>query len=541
MAKKPGTTDRRSLRAEAEARFARSPPAAASTPPAADAVHELQVHQIELEMQNEELRAAHLELETVRDRYLDLYDFAPVGYVTLSVEGVILEANLATASLLGVDRGKLRGRALSAHVGAGDVDRFTQVVRGLGRPGGRGDCTLELRCADGSTLHAGLVLESRRRGEGPPEIRVAIKDVSEWVRADEELRLRESLLTAILNGTADGILVVGSSGKVLRANRRFLELWRIPPAVAASGDDDTLLGFVLDQLADREAFLREVRRLYDSAESSFDSVPLADGRCFERYSSPFRFDGPHGRLWSFRDVTDRNRLEAQLAVTSRLAAMGTLLGGIAHEINNPLAATMSSIDVALGDARVMGLHEMVECLSDARSGADRIAAIIRKLLRFGRPEPGAGPVRLAAVVEAAVRWIPSGLAGRATLEIEASPDVHVNGPAEQLQLLVSNLLTNAMQAIPPGRVGTVRVRVARVGNGLVRVEVVDDGVGMTPAEQGRAFDPFFTTREVGQGMGLGLSICHAIALASAGTLTVESEPGRGATFRLELPEAAVGR
>ena len=135
-------------------------------------------------------------------------------------------------------------------------------------------------------------------------------------RAPVGLELRESLLDAILDVTTEGILVVDDSGKVLRTNRRFQELWRLPDDIVATREDGKLLRYVTDQLADPAAFQEEVQRLYSSQDTSTDSVELADGRVFERFTSPFAFGGPRGRLWSFRDMTETRRAEGALHALS---------------------------------------------------------------------------------------------------------------------------------------------------------------------------------------------------------------------------------
>jgi signal transduction histidine kinase len=259
-------------------------------------------------------------------------------------------------------------------------------------------------------------------------------------------------------------------------------------------------------------------------------------------------------LLTAQDVTERRSLETRLVISSRLAALGTLVAGVAHEINNPLSGEMASQVMALEELRELReelgreapldrariaarLDEAITLIGDAHSGGRRIARIVRDLSLFARPDPQRARVRLDEVVDAALRWLPETVAERAAVRVERSAAPEVHASAGQLGQVLANLVTNAALAIPPDRHGTITIRIGTTPHGEAALDVADDGAGIDPAVMGRIFDPFFTTREIGKGMGLGLPICHAIVAAHAGSLTARSTPGRGSTFRVELPPA----
>ncbi len=255
-----------------------------------------------------------------------------------------------------------------------------------------------------------------------------------------------------------------------------------------------------------------------------------------------------------QDMTDERALRTQLAVSSRLASLGTLVAGVAHEVNNPLAGTLGSLATAVEDSRTLtarlrdggpldreelarALDEVIEILLDAQVGGNRIARIVKDLALFGRPNPLRTRVRLGDVVTSSMRWLPASVGRNATVRVDdlGAPDVHAS--AGQLEQVVVNLVTNAALAIPDGRRGEISIRISTSGAGRAVLEVHDDGKGIDAATMERIFDPFFTTRDVGHGMGLGLPICHAIVAAHGGTLTAASALDEGSTFRAELPAA----
>jgi PAS domain S-box-containing protein len=137
-------------------------------------------------------------------------------------------------------------------------------------------------------------------------------DITELKRVEEALRDSEEALRAVLDSTADGILAVDANGRVSFANKRFAQMWHIPPDLMETGDDEELLGFVVDQLTDPEGFLAKVRELYQSFRDGFDTLHFHDGRVFERYSRPLVKENKlPGRVWTFRDVTARKRPEGK--------------------------------------------------------------------------------------------------------------------------------------------------------------------------------------------------------------------------------------
>jgi signal transduction histidine kinase len=255
-------------------------------------------------------------------------------------------------------------------------------------------------------------------------------------------------------------------------------------------------------------------------------------------------EGAPAVLGFARDVTERVRMRAQLAHAERLAAIGVLAAGVAHEINNPLTFVGLSAEMLLRrlNTRVAGKHELEE-VESILMGTKRIAGIVRDLREYARQDDAqVGRCDLAAAIAAAERVVAHEIKTRARLHVDVGTLPPVLGAATRLEQVLVNLLLNAAHAIDEERVdGEIRVA-ARVTDRGVVVEVSDNGAGIAPDQLSRIFEPFFTTK--GAGTGLGLSISRDIVTRFGGELAAESEPGRGTTMRVTLlcaPDGAAAR
>jgi PAS domain S-box-containing protein len=256
------------------------------------------------------------------------------------------------------------------------------------------------------------------------------------------------------------------------------------------------------------------------------------------------------------DISEHRKLAAQLRIADRLASMGALAAGVAHEINNPLAFAMGNVHFAIAtlgradaafeagappDVLRQAVAQCREALQEALGGAQRVRDIVRDLKVLSRADDERRtPLAVAKVLRAALNLAAGEISSRARVvtEIEEVPPVLAS--ESRLSQVFLNLLVNAAQSIPEGRAeqNTITVSVRSGTEHRVVVEVRDTGCGISPEHHRRIFDPFFTTKPPGVGTGLGLAICHGIVSALGGEIDVESEVGRGSTFRVALPAAA---
>jgi two-component system NtrC family sensor kinase len=248
----------------------------------------------------------------------------------------------------------------------------------------------------------------------------------------------------------------------------------------------------------------------------------------------FPFEEGASQVLVFKDVTAEREVSRRLFHAEKMAAVGQLAGGVAHEINNPLGGILAFAQLMSRDAdRSPDDQENLRLITDAAVRAKRI---VESLLTFSRrPSEEKGPVDLARVADDALFLLQSQLrSGRIVLVRECRPARAVAN-ANQVQQVVVNLVVNAIQAM--GGEGRIVVGTGPAGPGRVSLQVADSGPGLAPEVARRAFEPFFTTKPEGQGTGLGLAICYQIAEEHGGSIRLESAPGQGATFVLELPAA----
>ncbi len=360
-----------------------------------------------------------------------------------------------------------------------------------------------------------------------------------------ELGRQRELFAAMLESMIDGVLLVDAAGSVRRGNGAIARMLGL--------DASTLAGRTLDQLLmpDHRGLATQLRHLLDSGpirdrDVAFrtvggDSLVLGVNASAQRDAAGALL----GMVLVARDDRALRAARAQLQMSDRLATMGTLAAGVAHEINNPLAFMVANLEFALEELAApkldhAGLVEIARALRSTLGGAERVRQIVRDLKAFSRfEEEVVSRVDINKLVDSAAGMVRNELRHHATLvkHYGALPPVAAN-EGRLLQVFL-NLLQNAAQALPLGQVASnqVLVRTQRLGDGSVAVDVEDTGPGIAPEHLPRIFEAFFTTKPAGVGTGLGLSICHKIVTAAGGRIEVDSQPGQGARFRVILPAA----
>lgn len=411
---------------------------------------------------------------------------------------------------------------------------------------GRGVFALEARAAQGAVeaqvfsfiavvteLFMASLVEAHRRG------------VAALRESERSLRLAG----AAVDCAADFIVFVDAAGRVVYANDALAAVAGKPRERLVGMNVWELPGSTVDEAWWR-AHWRRVReqrflRWEMTAAIGGKIVPVAATATY------IAFAGNEYAVQTAHDLTERRNAEASL----RLAGIGTLAAGMAHEINNPLSyvlanqhfvaerlRAMLSGETAVPPDLVPELVRADEATREALDGANRVRVIVHDLKAFSRAPDDAppSPVDVVQAARSAINLSRNEVRHRARLVTDLDPVPPVLADERRLAQVLLNLLINAAQAIPDGHAADHEIGVStRAAGGEVVVKVSDTGCGMTPEVRARIFEPFFTTKPVGAGTGLGLSICHGIVTSLRGRIEVDSAPGRGSVFRVVLP-ATVG-
>jgi PAS domain S-box-containing protein len=472
-------------------------------------------------------------------RYRELFDSIQEGLFFATPDGRFLDVNDAMVRMLGyVSREEMLRADVSPHLYPAPAarERFVQALteRGVLR-----NYEETLRRKDGALLHTLQNITAVRDSQGRiAQIRGLMLDVTEQKSFQSQLQRERDFNQKILNTTQSMILVLDTAGLISYANRRYYE---------AGYREDELIGHRLvdwveqSHQRDFEAAL-ETTANGQQVENLELQVRRSDGSMghFSISLSPMRDEqsAVNSVVVVMTDITDAVLLQAKLAHSERMATIGRLVSGVAHEVNNPLAAILGFTDLLLENPQVpISAREDLQIILQE---TQRTKDIVQDLLSFARQRPvQREPVQVNTVLRQTIKLRSYDFASHG-VEVTEEFDETLEpalGDAQQLQQVFLNILNNAYDAVQEtGRRGRITIRTERGGNS-VQVVVTDNGTGI--ADPQHIFDPFYTTKQPGKGTGLGLSICYGIVRAHGGEIQCwNNTDGGGSTFVVRIPIAA---
>jgi PAS domain S-box-containing protein len=470
---------------------------------------------------------------------------AQVGTFSLDLLTSTVTWSESVERLVGAAAGSLPAgpRATTDFVHPEDLPRFSAALdRAIGE---HQQFEAEFRFVQGPGIATWVAVRGdvlRGAGDAPQRVVGTLMDVSARKASEDELR-HQAMMFESLN---DAVILVDLAGEILDWNTSAERLFGFSKPEVQGRPYPEVLG--LEDPAATPAAIQAALKRYGRWNRELAARRKDGGQCFcEATVVPLRDrEGRHvASLAVHRDIGERRAMQAQLMVASRMASVGTLAAGVAHEINNPLAFInanlvwlqdeLESRRQALGDEAVA---ELTAVVGEARTGIERIGSIVRNLKAFSHieSEDAAVPVDVRKVLAFAASMTDKELRQRARVVTELEDVPPVLGSEGRLGQVFLNLLLNAAQAIPDGDASSheIHIRCLRRDRTVV-VEVSDTGRGIPPGLEARIFDPFFTTRPIGEGTGLGLAVCHGIVRGLGGEITFRSDVGRGSTFTVSLP------
>ncbi len=486
------------------------------------------------------------------EQYRAIFNATADALVLRDAEFRIVDVNPAYEAMSGYSREEVLG---ARHVVANppDIDHYVKTLHGKGLAGEAFHFESEGVRKDGSRFDVdvhGVPIQHH----GKPHVLYIGRDITVRKLADQALRASEEQYRAIFNAASDALVLRDAEARVVDVNPAFL----------------AMSGYTREEVVNDARWIfarpgmsvlaKEMHRRVIAGESVQFEVQgfRKDGSLIdvEMRAVPIHYRGEPHALGMARDITERNRadaervqLEAQLRQAQKMEAIGHLTGGIAHDFNNILTSVMGYLVLA---AEREGAHDdakLAKYLNQAHLSCERARDLIQQMLTFSRGQRGERrPASLGALVKEAVKLLRSTMP--ATLELvteldDEAPQVMLD-PVQADQVLL-NLGINARDATDGHGAVTVSVRrVAvdgsvcascrkRITGDFVELEVRDTGPGIAPGAMDRMFEPFFSTKEVGKGSGMGLATVHGIVHEHGGHIVVESQPGRGASFRTLFP------
>lgn len=523
-------------------------------------VHELDTYQIELELQNEDLRQAQEELELARRRFADLYEFSPAGYLTVNSKGLIIEANLAAAEMLGVTRGALIKRPLSTFIVADDQDIFYLNRKELLKTLKKQTCELRMQQRGGARFHVQMEIAVNPEIDGElGQFRLSLTDISSCKAVEAELHSLKEKYRSIVMDQNDLICRFDPQGKITFVNNAYCRFFgmryqdilgtNFQPEIHSDDQEMVHNHFTdLTRLNPDNTLTYRVRlpngevhwqqwcgRAFFDADGNLTECQMVGRDTTEQEENKAALEKAHDQLE--RRVAERTReiqkLYDQLLHAEKLSAIGRFAASIAHEFSNPLSGITNVVKIA---KRLETNNKDENALFElAIEECSRLKKLIRDLQNFSRPSLGRMELMdIHSMINSLLLFCKGDFHSR-NIEVikqysEGMPLIAV--VADQIKQVLLNIIINAADAMECGGFITISTEAKA---DCITIHIKDNGSGIAQEDLDHIFKPFYSTKPEKIGTGLGLAISADLIKKHDGSLEVQSESGKGTVFSIILP------
>ncbi|MGO9117536.1 MAG: PAS domain S-box protein [Desulfomonilaceae bacterium] len=504
----------------------------------------------ELKAVNEELLGEIADRKRAEEKNLWLaaiVESSDDSIIGKSLDGIITSWNKGAANIYGYQETEVVGKPISLLVPTEREDEVPQLLEKIASGGDVKRYETVRRKKDGRDIDVSLTISPIRNTDGTIIGASTIaRDITELKRAEQALKESEQQYRTLFEDSIDGVYSVLRDGTITDANAAFCELFGYTTEEMIGKDIRELY---LDP-ADRPRFQKEIEKqgFVKDYEVKWRKRDGTDVDCLLTTSAYFGEDGSiAGYRGIARDLTVQKGLERQLLQAQKMEAVGTLAGGVAHDFNNLLTVVMGFSELLLAekDQKHPEYADLQKIFHAARSGAD----LVKRLLMFSRKsEPKPVPMNLNQQIVQVEKMLRRTISKMIDIHLDLSPDLpRINADPSQVEQVLMNLSINARDAMTDSGKLTVKTEAVMLDEAYCRLhveanpgeyvllEVSDTGHGMDKETAEHIFEPFFTTKEMGRGTGLGLATVYGIVKQHNGHITVDSEVGKGTTFRVYLP------
>ena len=470
------------------------------------------------------------------------------------LDSIITSWNKGAEMIFGYTADEMAGRPIMPLIPADRLEEEKDILEKIKRGESVRHFETVRQAKDGRRIDVSITVSPIKNsmGETIGASKVA-RDITERKRAEEELRWKTAFLEAQVDSALDGILVVDHQGKKILQNDRVNELWKIPPHVAGNKDDAVQVQFIAGRVKNPGKFAEKIAHLYAHPdEVSRDEIDLIDGTLLDRYSSPVQDKAGkyYGRIWTFRDITQRRMMETQFRQSQKMEGIGQLAAGVAHDFNNILAVIQ--LHASLLKIGPYPSPEQLESAGEIEKATERAANLTRQLLLFSRRQTmQPRDLDLNQSINDMTKMLRRTLGEAIQVQFKfALKPLFIHADAGMMDQVLMNLAVNAQDAMTKGGLLVIETSavefdesvcakspLARPGS-FVCLSVSDTGCGIPPEILPRIFEPFFTTKDIGKGTGLGLATVFGIVQQHQGWINIYSEVGHGTVFRIYLPRLA---